>query len=393
LYNFIALAAGTDVEGERVFAPGGVMFPAWKMGNTLNAFGTEPHECALAILLACGPSLQVDIGVKRRSMRVAEQKHDIFTLHEVTPQQQQKAYNWIATHWELRLAPKKGVPVPVFGGKDWWRYVRCFMRETIGVGVVQTQKGVQGPHTHRLVTSTVYKKHDIDLIQVARGSRTRAAGTIDGPVLHNGRPFGLMSPKVRKCDQCPTNRPATMCVRQYGTQWLCMATDPRDGYSARCHRNYHTPIDVGYLDREVPNSDRDDAIQIEEIVEQGQEERETHSQRRAAVLDTAARLPPTHKKLIRDLGFVDAVCEVTAEKMQCAWEDATDVEYLKVLDKNDNSKLYTCAKNGDKMKQVRRMVKCILHVVDLRLVRTRRSVAGVRGFVYIISTSNIRQNK
>jgi hypothetical protein len=101
LYNFTALAAGTEViQGERLFAAGDIMFPAWKEGETLKTFGNSPHECAIAFLLACGPSLQVDIGPDRRNARTAGLQQGMLTLCKVTPHQQQKAYRWITERWE-----------------------------------------------------------------------------------------------------------------------------------------------------------------------------------------------------------------------------------------------------------------------------------------------------
>jgi hypothetical protein len=248
--------------------------------------------------------------------------------------------------------------------------------------LVQNKKKGDGEgNTRRLVTSGFWHEYDIDVAKVGMVHRTRKHQ--DGHIVHNGRPFGVLPPLLRKCDLCPSNRPATLCVRQCGTQWLCMEPDPADGAFARCHQGYTTPIDVGYLDMDVPNNHRDDAMVIEEV--EGEHKEET-TEEQHTVLDVLKRLPVTHTRLLADLGFVPGVYEVTTEQMQAAWE-GVDTDNLDSLDETYGCALRRSVSRGHCMKTVRSQMARVMEGCNIRIDAIRKRLQGKeKARLYVLGT-------
>jgi hypothetical protein len=397
LQNFLQLVEGTAPAEHhkrhgRYYTAAEMMFPEWNDGNISQGFGSTRSQAAVALMVACGSTLEVDIGPYRRNARsMVHPGQDILALHTVSPQQQQEARDWINKHWEKRFALKRGTTAPVYGEERWWKYIRHFMRNTFGLGVQQKKKdsGDQDDYTYRLVTSTLWNKYNVDLLQVAMDHRTRDLESDDGGhVLHNNRPFGVIGPQMRKCDQCPSTRAESMCVRQHGNQWLCMHGDPNHGYAARSHRDYHTAIDVGYLDVEIPNSDRDDAIRIEEILPERLEYKGVDNgapQTTTTVAQALSGLPEMYRHLLRDLGFGPGVLQVDGQQMQTAWESMTESDYLLTLDKECKCTLYHYANIGDDMKCIRKMAKQVLQTTPLGIQAHRSGTRAARSYIYTLS--------
>ena len=70
------------------------------------------------------------------------------------------------------------------------------------------------------------------------------------------------------------------------------------------------------------------------------------------------------------LGFVDGVCEVTANQMNQAWQNAVDVDYLEVLD------LQHCAHDTHKLQSVRKKGMELLYMCNLGLSKRRKKYNG-----------------
>jgi hypothetical protein len=230
-------------------------------------------------------------------------------------------------------------------------------------------------------------------LRVALDHRTRDLDSDDGGhVLHNNRPFGVIGPHMRKCDQCPSTRAESMCVRQHGNQWLCMHGNPNHGHAARSHRDYHTPIDVGYLDVEIPNSDREDAIRLEEILPERLEYKEvengvppTTTTTTTTVTQVLSSLPEMYRNLLQDLGFIPGVLQVTGLQMQTAWESMTETEYLVMLDKQSGCVFSDYAAIGANMRLVRIMLKQVLQPTSLVIQSHRCGTRAARNYMYTLS--------
>jgi hypothetical protein len=156
---------------------------------------------------------------------------------------------------------------------------------------------------------------------------------------------------------------------------LCSYPDPSLGVASLCHRNYHTPIDTGFLDEEIPDDERKDAMMIEEIKDDAQEEdnkeeNQQEEQRLQALQNNWASLPATHRQLLTELGFVHGAYEVTDEQMQASWVSCTAVEYLTSLN------LSHLANRGNKLKTVRKATNKLLQRYNLRIEMRRRVTKG-----------------
>jgi hypothetical protein len=240
------------------------------------------------------------------------------------------------------------------------------------------------------VANAFWKTHGIDVVQVGLAHRLRTRKREDEPrkpvdsipIMHNDRPYGVLAERMRKCFRCPTSRPATECVRQNGTEWLCSAPDRSDGNTVSvCHRDFYTPIDTGYLDVEIPNDERDDAMSIEEIQDDAEETEEEATERVRCqnINKNLAGLPVPHRQLLADLGFVDGVYEVTTDQMEQAWSSASDINYLEPL------KLSQYAHNKNRLKTVRMEALKLLHSWDLDFKRKQHKYKGKRCSRYTIT--------
>jgi hypothetical protein len=225
-------------------------------------------NAAAAILVACGPSLEVALNGDE-----TQRPDSLFALHTVTPNQQAKAQEWLAECWHIddntldmddntlddvlrTPVPELRARIPSYGTRAWWKFVARFMQATFGFDVKEkSSQDVAGSAAigYRLVACGFWDTHGIDLIQVGLTYRERILDEkITGPreILHNGRPYGILPKRMRKCDRCPAEAAETWCVRQNGTQWLCTL----DGFTVptvyKCHRHWGTPVDTGYLDEE-----------------------------------------------------------------------------------------------------------------------------------------------
>jgi hypothetical protein len=231
---------------------------------------------ATAILVACGPSLEVALNGDGTQL-----PDSLFALHNVTPEQQAKAQQWLAECWytcektsdmddsTLAGVSRKPVPelstrIPSYGKSAWWKFVSRFMQATLGFDVKEKKSsqdvaGGSAAIRYKLVACGFWDTYGIDLVQVGLAYRKRILDAkITGPretigpreILHNGRPYGILPKRMRKCDRCPAEAAETWCVRQNGTQWLCTL----DGFTVptvyKCHRHWGTPVDTGYLDEE-----------------------------------------------------------------------------------------------------------------------------------------------
>jgi hypothetical protein len=268
LENYMEAVSFVRVDGVNYTTAPEIMFPSWGCGKISNLFGRTTKDVTAAILVACGSQLEVNLECKewkkkRKQAQVATAAK-LFALQTVTTEQQNKARTWIAMHWEDRIltgvgaASKRwGDTMPEFGTSDWWKFVGGYMRDTYGFGVEKSPNGRPG---HRLVANGFWKAHGIDVVQVGISHRNRqykqdwTKDPEDGAmnaITHNGRPYGTLPPKVCKCFKCPTGRPPTMCVRQNGSEWVCMHPDAADDVAATCHRDHYMAIDTDYLDVHV----------------------------------------------------------------------------------------------------------------------------------------------
>jgi hypothetical protein len=389
------------------------MFPAaWMKGEALLGFGGDVSECAIAVLAACGPSIQVDLRVGMRNTRGGPTESDtLLALQLVTPKQQQRAREWVTANWEERLAPRKGAPMPAFGEKPWWKFVQKLVANNFGLSCL-AKKGTQGVHSHRLVTATFWDEHDIDLSQVAADHRSRDPKRLDGPVIRDGRPFGVLLPQMcrcalcppgrpvtpcvrqmRRCDRCPAGHPATRCAAQHARQWVCVDPDAHAGVTATCHRDFYTPMDVAHLDVDVPNGHMYIA-EIKELKEDTSyddaDANDDADDAHTALGRMVAALPETHQNLLRDLGFVHGVYAVAADQMQRTWEAAPDVAYLRSLEQPPGSldsdcTLFQYGNRGENIKAVRAGARVVLGRVHLQITHTRPSLAGVRRSMFHLS--------
>jgi hypothetical protein len=347
------------------------MFPSWRQGQISSTFGTSTKQVAAAILIACGPPLEVHLGVG------AQHAEGFFSLQTVTCDQQQKAQAWITTHWNkknnhIKHRDKWGASMPLFDTVEWWRFVGGFMRDKFAFGIEKKAHRKGKPVKHKLVANGFWKTHGVDVLQVGLSHRVRtqrqlkeeAATFLDVPLMHNGRSYGVLQERVRKCFRCPTSRPATRCVRQNGSEWLC--SSPDTGVASTCHRDYYTPIDTGYLDVEIPNDTRADDMVIEELKDDDNEDQD-EAKKLQAVQKKLESLPATHRQLLTDLGFVPGTYQVTAEQVQASWEGITNKEYLKAL------QMSHLVKEGNGMRKVRQEVNNLLKCFALQLQMYRPS--------------------
>jgi hypothetical protein len=370
LDNFVDIVS-SNVDG---YNPIQTMFPRCIQGSIRdrNLYIGDIKQIPVAILIACGPMLEVHLN----STGGSEQAEDLFALQTVTSDQQKQASHWLARRWEqINTNTKLGVVMPSVGTSKWWKFVSSFMGTYLGFGVVkQRQKGKST--THQLVANSFWKKHEIDVVQLALSHRLCAQDVLkeDVPLTYNGRPYGVLKEALRKCCMCPPSRPETPCVRQNGTQWLCSSADLTLDVANKCHRNYHLAIDTGYLDVDVPNDERKDAMVIEEINDEEQE--------RLEIDNKLAALLPEHRQLLTDLGFVPGVYEVTTSQMEEAWTNVVDVTYLKSLD------LSHCANNSKKLKTVRRAATKSLDLYGLSISMQQKRSRGKMMCTYVLSRNS-----
>ena len=161
-----------------------------------------------------------------------------------------------------RKCPKA---MPVFDSDSWWKFVKCLLRRVLGFGLRVNRKD-NDPQKYSLVANSFWEKHKVDVMAVVKQHREQTRGVRNDrrrTTTHNGRPFGQYQARMRRCDMCPPGSSAVYCVRQFGSQWLCMK--PGSGTLTQCHPDFHTPIDVGYLDLDLPSSP-ETQMNIEEIL-------------------------------------------------------------------------------------------------------------------------------
>jgi hypothetical protein len=338
------------------------------------------------ILIACGPTLDVHLGLSPG----APTDNQLFALQTVTSEQQSAAQEWISTHWvkKVNLQNKWGKAMPSFNTVKWWKFVGGFMRTTFGFGVERKRSHGAATVIHKLVPNGFWKAHRIDVVQVGLAHRLRTStgedaphnSVYNAPIVHNDRPYGVLAERMRKCFRCPTSRSATKCVRQKGTEWLCSHPDTSLGHASRCHRDYHISIDTGYLDVEIPNDERKDAMIIEEIEDDSQTAEEQTLQDTLRMIDTQlATLPDTHRQLLEDMGYITGVYEVTADQMKQSWKSALDVDYLVSLE------LEHCAHNTQKLTTVRKAALKLLHNSNLDMSMQQRRDKGAKVVTYTVS--------
>jgi hypothetical protein len=381
LDNFLEMMSCTESEGVYHSTAADILFPLWSKGQITCLSGSSTRVFAAAILVACGPTLDVHLGVKGGKAG-AQRADKLFALQTVTSDQQAKARVWIAKHWEKNNINRKGewaTVMPQFGTDGWWKFVGGFMRDTYGFGVEKTKLG------HRLVANGFWKAHRIDVLQLGLSHRSRTQQQVNGAaIIYNDRPYGVLEQQMRKCFRCATSRPPTMCVRQKGTEWVCMSPEPSDGVVGTCHRDFYTAIDTGYLDVEIPNDERKDAMVIAEIQDEALEEQESKEaeqrERIKQVQNNLARLPVAHRQLLRDLGFIPGTYEVTANQMQAAWISATDTDYLESI------QLSHMTSNGEHMRSVRKLAHKLLANSHLQIVNRGGRVAGKRVNTFAVTT-------
>jgi hypothetical protein len=251
LNNFLEMVSCTPAKDCTV---AGIMSPA-----------CMDSDLAVAILVACGPTLEVALKGDGRS-----HVDNLLALPTITPIEQAKAQAWIAAYWheDGNKLMKWRAEMPSFVTLDWWKFVGRFMRDTLGFGIENKRvTGVSATTTttnHRLVANGFWKKHRIDAVQVGQAHRLRTCNKQQSPatvpILHNGRPYGVLAKRERKCDRCPPSRPTTQCVRQNGAEWLCSLDRFNVDTLDMCHRRYNTPINTGYLD----DDEREDAVTVDE---------------------------------------------------------------------------------------------------------------------------------
>ncbi len=102
------------------------------------------------------------------------------------------------------------------------------------------------------------------------------------------------------------------------------------------------------------------------------------------MLDIVSHLPATTRLLLRDIGFAQDPFQIHGTEMLRAWEGATDIGYLRRLDKSSGKKLYRYANQSgsDVMRSVRRKVATVLKTVQLQIVRTRVLLNGKKISMY-----------
>jgi hypothetical protein len=278
-----------------------IVFPKGSNGEIACLFGQTTREVTAAILTACGPRLQIDLAMKGHQAEPA-QSDTLFAMQVITPEQQTTAYGWLFRKWKWNSiidGERWGTNLPPLYDSSWWKFVAAFMREKYGFGIRAIKGGGQ-----KLVANDFWKTHHIDVVQVglAHRTRTRQQGEqVD--IMRNGRPYGILKPQVRKCFRCPTSRAETLCVRQRGKEWVCMTAESSTTGTGKCHRDFYTAIDTGYLDVEIPNDERPSGVMIEEIKEPASA---------ASVEMCWAKVPDKHRRLLENLGFVGDMHEVTA---------------------------------------------------------------------------------
>jgi hypothetical protein len=303
--------------------------------------------------------------------------------------------------------------MPAFDSEAWWKFVKSLFSRVLGFGLraikavpPSTRKGgvVTSPSTckYAVVPNSFWgaRGHSVDVMAVIElhRERTRQAATSGAavaPATHNGRPFGQQPARLRRCDMCPPGHPAVMCVRQLGSQWLCMRPPADAGPLASCHRNFHLPIDVGYLDVEIPSGAQSD-LTMEEIMaadqllhhrkacEDEEEEEKKEQEGRRPMFEG---VPQAVLRLLADLGFTGAKLTVTAEEMKAAWVNAADVEYLSDVDDTYDSTLVLLARARDAlaMKRVRPCAFKVFNSCGLLVQTGRTRESGNRQYTYTLT--------
>jgi hypothetical protein len=284
--------------------------------------------------------------------------------------------------------------MPVFNSDDWWIFVKSLLRLGFGFGLrMDQQSGIR-----TVVANSFYAKHNVDVLAVIANHRKQTrteqtGGSIEQPTtIYNARKFGQYPATMRNCDLCPPG-PAVLCVRQFGSQWRCMHGSARGlkPHTPR-HRDYHNPIDMGYLDVDPPPSNLRSTMTLEELcehdsfdntmliedVKQGEEEEEQEEEHQQVHINLK-KLPASHRQLIADLGFVPGVYEVTAQEMKKAWISAVEVKYLKSL------QLSHCANDGKHMRSVRKIAHKLLANSKLQMQTRGGRVTGKRVNTFVIA--------
>jgi hypothetical protein len=245
-----------------------------------------------------------------------------------------------------------------------------------------------------VIANSFYAKHNVDVLAIIETHRKQTKRTEEESIqkpttMYNGRKFGQYPATIRHCDLCPPG-PPVLCVRQFGSQWLCKQGSAHGvtPYTPR-HRDYRNPIDMGYLDVDPPQSNPRSTMTFKELMvhdsfdnilfdieDLTQEQEEQRKQEQVDV--NLAKLPTSLRQLLVDLGFVPGVYEVTAQEMQKAWESATEVGYL------DSLQLSYYANNSEKLKTVRMEALKLLHSYSLDLLTKQKRFKGNKINMYLL---------
>jgi hypothetical protein len=236
------------------------MFPeaGFRSGEMLNK---NIKSLTFAVLTACAQHVTLKLSPVSATKERKEQE-DVFSLATVTPKQQKEACEWLATNWSHGVravmlevgSHRQPSKMPVFNSDSWWTFVKSLLRLGFGFGLrMDPQSGIR-----TVIANSFYAKHNVDvlaIIETHREQTKRKEGeSIEKPTtMHNGRKFGQYPATIRHCDLCPPG-PPVLCVRQFGSQWLCMRGSSTSGgrLGHKCHRDCHSQIDMGYLDEEPP---------------------------------------------------------------------------------------------------------------------------------------------
>jgi uncharacterized protein (DUF433 family) len=361
-----------------------------------------------AVLEACAGHVKLQLSVVG-----TEQDQDVFALATVTPIQTKKACEWLDEYWiDVRAfmlengSRRQPNNMPFFNSDNWWVFVKSFLRVCFGFGLrtVPVNKKTNGTGIRTIVANSFYAKHNVDVLAVIANHRQQTyKPPLEPPTAtHNGRKFGQYPAMMRNCDMCLPGGPPVLCVRQFGTQWRCMySSAPGVKPHTPRHRDFHNQIDMGYLDVEPPPSNSKSLMTLQELCEHDsvantntmliddrkEEENEPEQRQqqeieedRTRVDENWARLPTHYRQLLVHLGFAFGVYKVTGQEMQEAWETATEVGYLDLL------QLPYCANNSAKLKTVRVQVLQLVHDYNLNLETKRVWTHGKNVNVYILSS-------
>jgi hypothetical protein len=246
------------------------------------------RDVAFAVLTACAQHVKMMLSVAAADASATDEEQDVFALATVTPAQQTKACKWLAKNWSNGVRSvvlgvgnrrRQVSEMPVFNSDAWWVFVKNFLRLGFGFGLrtVPANKN-NGTVMRAIVANSFYANHKVDVLAVIANRREQVRVPLvlrqQPSSTYNGRKFGQYPATVRNCDRCHPGSPPVLCVRQFGTQWLCVDREPGEGgldLDTPCHRDYRNPISVGYLDVDPPPSSSRSLMPVDELKEEKEE--------------------------------------------------------------------------------------------------------------------------